>query len=85
MLQKGSQMSHSVVNLAVMHVKMQKALPMAALVKCTMLFALLAEKVAKFLSSREKIAQFIAATALQIIEANFKNSNFLVRGKYDKR
>jgi len=76
MLEKVSQMNHSVVKLAEMHAKMQRALPMAVPVKCSMLFALLAEKLARFLSSQEKIAQCIAATALQIIEHKLKNRFF---------
>ncbi|GEM_PF-3201542 len=76
MLEKVSQMNHSVVKLAEMHAKMQRALPMAVPVKCSMLSALLAEKLARFLSSQEKIAQCIAATALQIIEHKLKNCFF---------
>lgn len=70
MLAKVLQMNHNVANLAEMHVKTKKAQPTAVPVKCSMLFALLAENHAKFLSSLEKIAQYTAATALQIIEHN---------------
>jgi len=63
-------MNLSVANLAAMHAKTQRATTMAVPVRCSTLFALLAEKLAKFLSSREKTVQYIAATALQIAETN---------------
>lgn len=65
MLKRASQMNPSAANPAVMHVKMQEALPMAASVKCSRQFAPDAERPAKFLSSLAMIALCIAATALQ--------------------
>lgn len=76
MFPRVSQMNPSVANPAAMRAKTQEAIPTAAAVRCSMLFALLAEKLARFLSSREKTALFIAASALRIAEHKLKIADF---------
>jgi hypothetical protein len=63
-------MNHNAAKLAAMLVKTLEAIPMVVPVKCTMLFAQIAEKNAKFLSSREMIARYTAANALQLADHN---------------
>jgi hypothetical protein len=68
MLKRVSQMNLSVVNHAALHVKMQEAIPMALLARCSKQLAQNAEKSARFLLSPAMIVLCIAATALQRVE-----------------
>jgi hypothetical protein len=72
-------MSLSAANLAAMHAKMQEAIPRVVTVRCLTLYALLAAKLAKFLSSRGTTVLCIAANALQRTELNFQKSLISVR------
>lgn len=76
MLKKVSQTNLSAASPAVLHVKMQEAVPPTAeAVKCSMQHAQNAEKSARFLLNLATIARFTAAIALQT-EDNYKISDF---------
>lgn len=62
-------MNRSAANLAAMHVKTtREAVPPAELDRCLTLFALVVEKIAKFLLSPEMIVQFTAVIVLRARE-----------------
>jgi hypothetical protein len=65
LLKKVLRMSLSAASLAEMQGKIRETDPAAEAVRCLMLFVLLVVNRARFLFSREMIAQYIAAIALK--------------------